>query len=163
MSSLWVISIIENRGGSLSESVLLELENRIEKVSENSQTHCPEPAVKFILCQWPLTWSRGCLVWQYHLCAACDKAEVLMASSALKYDLRASQFFKFVFAINRKCSRFETHHYDSNIACMNLWHLKLQHVNQLACLYVHVMIVTDYDSWITTAWNMAYSYSLLKL
>lgn len=40
---LWLISTIENRGGSHSKTALLDLENRMEK-SENSQTHCPEIA-----------------------------------------------------------------------------------------------------------------------
>lgn len=68
-----------------------------------------------------------------------------MAFSAVKYDLKNSQFFKYLclFYIEKATVLKLTIIIQTlPVLIYGMWNYR-QHVNQLACLYLHAMIVTD--------------------
>lgn len=71
-----------------------------------------------------------------------------MASSAVKYDLKNSQFFKYLCLLyieNATVLKLITIIQTLPVLIYGIWNYR-QHVNQVACLYLHAMIVTDNDS-----------------
>jgi len=70
-----------------------------------------------------------------------------MASSAVKYDLKKSQLFKYVclfYMENATVLKVIITIQTLPVLIYGIWNYR-QHVNQLACLHLHVMIVTDND------------------